>query len=135
MLYLNDCHNPIPIRFLLSVPILRPWLSRTATTTTSTPAAAGAVTLQEGPERDLVNFPRQKRQIEKTPVRMGMFPEEWFTNIYEKTGATGKINNAGFAKGSYYYQLLSPALHRFSWKIIIIGSLRISSLNVGGQRR
>merc|ERR1711937_872225 len=41
------------------------------------------------PERDLVNFPPRQRPIDKPPVRMGIFPEEWFTALYPKTGVTG----------------------------------------------
>merc|ERR1712111_180893 len=40
-------------------------------------------------ERDLVNFPERKRPIEKSPVRCLIFPEEWFTALYPKTGVTG----------------------------------------------
>merc|ERR1712240_540554 len=41
------------------------------------------------PERDLVNFPARVRPIDKPPVRLGIFPEEWFTALYPKTGGTG----------------------------------------------
>ena len=40
-------------------------------------------------ERDLVNFPQRTRPVEKAPVRMLIFPEEWFTALYSKTGVTG----------------------------------------------
>eukprot|EP00088_Acartia_fossae_P066406 TRINITY_DN822_c0_g1_i1.p1 TRINITY_DN822_c0_g1~~TRINITY_DN822_c0_g1_i1.p1 ORF type:complete len:241 (-),score=84.02 TRINITY_DN822_c0_g1_i1:103-825(-) len=39
--------------------------------------------------RDLENFPRRTRPVEKAPVRMGIFPEEWFAAFYTKTGVTG----------------------------------------------
>jgi len=49
-------------------------------------------------ERDLVNFPQRVRQIERSPVRLGIFPEEWFTALYPKTGVTGPyVALAGFA--------------------------------------
>jgi F-type H+-transporting ATPase subunit b len=40
-------------------------------------------------ERDLVNYPARVRPIEKAPVRCLVFPEEWFTACYSKTGVTG----------------------------------------------
>ena len=40
-------------------------------------------------ERDLVNFPQRQRPIDKSPVRCLVFPEEWFTALYPKTGVTG----------------------------------------------
>eukprot|EP00088_Acartia_fossae_P066408 TRINITY_DN822_c0_g3_i1.p1 TRINITY_DN822_c0_g3~~TRINITY_DN822_c0_g3_i1.p1 ORF type:complete len:243 (-),score=100.72 TRINITY_DN822_c0_g3_i1:100-828(-) len=40
-------------------------------------------------ERDLVNFPPRQRPIDKAPVRCLIFPEEWFTALYPKTGVTG----------------------------------------------
>lgn len=40
-------------------------------------------------QRDLVNYPKRVRPIDKPSVRLGIFPEEWFQALYSKTGVTG----------------------------------------------
>jgi len=40
-------------------------------------------------ERDLINFPRRTRPIDKPKVRLGIFPDEWFEAFYSKTGVSG----------------------------------------------
>merc|ERR1712002_1396246 len=52
-------------------------------------SSRGLAVSTPNPERDLVNFPNRVRPIDKAPVRLGIFPEEWFTALYPKTGVTG----------------------------------------------
>ena len=41
------------------------------------------------PERDLVNYPRPKRVIYPEATRLLIFPDNWFRELYPKTGVTG----------------------------------------------
>jgi len=58
-------------------------LCRASSTAAATPSWV------DGPERDLVNFPRVKPLIHPSPVRMGFIPQGWFDMFYNKTGVTG----------------------------------------------
>lgn len=52
-------------------------------------AASAPGSAVEGPERDLVNFPRPEVKWDQHPVRMGFINQNWFDMFYDKTGVTG----------------------------------------------
>lgn len=43
----------------------------------------------KSPQRDLVNFPTQKQNLDTPPTRFHIIPESWFQFFYPKTGLTG----------------------------------------------
>ena len=61
---------------------------------TNNAAASAAAAAAENPERDLVNFPRRTRPIDRPNVRLGFIPEEWFTALHAKTGVSGMSVNS-----------------------------------------
>jgi F-type H+-transporting ATPase subunit b len=79
-------------------------------------------------ERDLVNFPARVRPIDPSPVRMGLFPAEWFEAFYSKTGVTGPymalVSTGTFLCSKEYFVLEHDFYAGIALAIVMFGVIR-----------
>lgn len=89
---------------------------------------------EDKPERDKVNFPREKEVIKAPGYRMLVLPEIWFKALYPKTGVTGPycfvltfsgflmskelwILDHSFVAGSYFLALCAFGIWKFGGRL------------------
>jgi len=82
-------------------------------------------------ERDLVNFPQRTFPLEKSPVRLGIFPAEWFDALYPKTGVTGPymalLGVSTFLASKEFFVIEHDAYAGLALAIVLTGIIK----NVG----
>ena len=88
---------------------------------------------EERPERDKVNFPREKEVISPPGYRLLILPESWFKALYSRTGVTGPycfvltfsgflmskeywILDHSFVAGSYFLAVCAFGIWKFGGK-------------------